>query len=134
MLVRVTCAGILIGSAELLPATGLAHAPLQCSEGYPIAQHAARAAALRVTATQYWSAMDGDFADQMAHEWPGDRLALEDAYGRELSVTVVVLDFPTPEPRPRVQVVADFRPDLARRMAPLVVEQLGGAGRTRPAA
>ena len=79
---------------------------------------------------KFLSRSRGDFADNLAADWPGARLALEEN-GRELSVGIVVLDFPTVQVRPRIHVVADFRPDLARVPAPL--RGSGGTHRTRPA-
>ena len=63
MLVRVTCSGIEIGTAELGPAEGLAHAKLVPGPGYNIAVEAARAMGWELALRQYWSPLDGDFAD-----------------------------------------------------------------------
>ena len=134
MHVRVTCAGIVIGTAEFLPATGLAHAPLEPGPGYPFAASAARALGRDLSVRQFWSPMAGDFADEAAARWTGDRLALEDVAGRELGVNnLVVVECPTRVGDSPIKVVADFRPDLARVEAFLRTVGPGG-GRTRPAA
>ena len=134
MFVSVTCAGVVIGSADLEPAEGLAHATLDAGVGYAIATEAARALGEQLRRTQYWSPLQGDFAASVARAWEGDRLALEDALGRELGVNnIAVIEYPTPRPIP-IRLVADFRPDLARVEALLRSIHPAGGGRTRPAA
>jgi hypothetical protein len=134
MRVRVTCAGIVIGIAEFVPASGLAHAPLDPSPGYPFAAAAAQALGLELSHTQSWLPINGDFADEAARRWPGDRLTLEDLVGRELGVNnLVVVEFPALVGGASIHVVADFRPDMARVEA--LLQTIGpGGGRTRPAA
>ena len=71
------------------------------------------------------------FADAFARRWQdAGRLALADAFGRELGINnIVVLErFRGPV------VIADFRPDLARVEAFLHTLHDGGNGRSRPAA
>lgn len=135
MHVRVTCAGIVIGMAEFEPASGLPHATLDVEPGYSFAAAAARELGHEFGRTQFWSPISGDFADEAARRWSGDRLALEDLTGRELGVNnIVVVEYQTRVGgEPRVTVVADFRPDLARVEALLRTVGSGG-GRTRPAA
>lgn len=134
MHVRVTCAGIIIGAAEFVPASGLAHAPLEPASGYPLAAAAAQALGRELSHTQFWLAVNGDFADEAASRWSGDRLALEDLTGRELGVNnLVVVEFPALVGGSAIRVVADFRPDMARVEA--LLQTIGpGGGRTRPAA
>lgn len=134
MLVYVTCAGIVIGTAEFEPASGLAHAPLEPTPAYAFVAGAAQAVGRTLSDARLWSAVKGDFADAAAAEWSGERLALEDLLGRELGVNnLVVVEFPCEVGGAAIRVVADFRPDLARVEA--FLETLGpGGGRTRPAA
>jgi len=131
---RVTCAGIVIGTAEFVPAAGLAHAPLEPGPGYPFAAAAAWALGQDLGRRQFWPRTAGDFADEAAARWTGERLALEDVTGRELGVNnLVVVEFPAGMGGATITVVADFRPDLARVEAFLRTVGPGG-GRTRPAA
>lgn len=134
MRVNVTCAGIIIGAAEFVPATGLAHAALEPAPGYLFAAAAAQALGHDLSRTQPWLSIHGDFADEAASRWRGDRLALEDLVGRELGVNnLVVVEFPAPVGGTATRVVADFRPDMARVEA--LLQTIGpGGGRTRPAA
>jgi len=134
MRVNVTCAGIVIGSAEFVPASGLAHAVLEPGPGYAFAAAAAQALGRDLSRTQIWLATNGDFADEAASRWSGERLALEDLVGRELGVNnLVVVEFAAPEGAAVIRVVADFRPDMARVEA--LLQSIGpGGGRTRPAA
>ena len=134
MRVNVTCAGIIIGAAEFVPASGLAHAPLEPAPGYVCATAAAEALGRDLSHTQPWLSIHGDFADEVAKRWTGDRLALEDLVGRELGVNnLVVVELPAPVGGAAIRVVADFRPDMARVEA--LLQTIGpGGGRTRPAA
>jgi hypothetical protein len=134
MRVNVTCSGIVIGSAEFVPASGLAHAALEPGPGYAFAAAAARALGRDLNRTELWSSTRGDFADAAASRWSGERLALEDLVGRELGVNnLVVVEFPAPLGGAAIRVVADFRPDMARVEA--LLQSIGpGGGRTRPAA
>jgi len=132
--VNVTCAGIIIGAAEFVPASGLAHAALDPAPGYLFAAVAAQTLGCDLRHTQPWLSIDGDFADEAASRWTGDRLALEDLVGRELGVNnLVVVEFPAPIGGSAIHVVADFRPDMARVEA--LLQTIGPVGgRTRPAA
>lgn len=135
MFISVTCAGVVIGSADLEPAAGLAHATLDAGPGYAIAAAAARALGERLRRTQYWSALQGDFAASVARDWEGDRLALEDDLGRELAVNnIAIIEYPATAREIPIRLVADFRPDLARVEALLRSIDPAGGGRTRPAA
>ena len=110
MLVRVTCAGVLVGTAEFDSPLGLAHAPLVTTAGYACASAAAWRLARGFATTQYWSTRDGDFAGVAAGRWDGERLALEDETGRELGVrNIVLLEGLPGDGRTAVRVVADFR-------------------------
>ena len=123
MIVRVTCAGVLIGTARFDSPSGLAHAPLYPSNGYPSASAAAQALGGDVTRRRFWSPSNGDFSDVVARGWQGGRLALQDLTGREVAVNSLVVLEPPFGGRYLVDVVADFR-DVARF----------GSRRTRPAA
>jgi hypothetical protein len=112
MLVRVTCAGVLVGTAELDNLQGLSHALLETTEGYASASATACRLARGFATTRLWSPRDGDFARIVAERWDGDRLALEDDTGRELQVNNIVLLEGLPSDRPTaVRLVADFRVD-----------------------
>lgn len=132
--VNVTCAGITIGAADFVPASGLAHARLDPAPGYTFASAAAQALGRDLSHTQPWLPGNGDFADEATRRWSGDRLALEDPVGRELGVNnLVVVELPAPIGGSAIRVVADFRPDMARVEA--LLQTIGpGGGRTRPAA
>lgn len=116
MLVRVTCAGVVIGTAQFDPPQGVAHASLSAATGYGIAAPAARLLGESFVRTQSWLPEQGDFADVASARWRGGRLALQDMSGRELPVgNVVVIDGLPPAPDGGlVRVVADFRPEIAR--------------------
>jgi hypothetical protein len=135
MLVRVTCAGVVIGTAQFDPPRGLAHASLWPTADYGLASHAAQTLGRQFARTQCWSPRDGDFAGAVAARWQGGRLALEDMAGREVAVNgLVILDgLPGGPGDTTVHVVADFRAGLAAVGAP-VAARAGGGGRTRPAA
>jgi len=133
MKVRVTCAGVIIGTADFEPAEGVSHASLTPSAAYSLTATAARDLGEQFARTQFWSPVQGDFADEAAARWVGGRLALEDEIGRELGVgNIVILEQPLVGAR-ALTVVADFRPDLARVEAFLRTVGPGG-GRSRPAA
>jgi hypothetical protein len=135
MLVRVTCAGVLVGTAEFDPPDGLAHAPLRPTAGYSCAAPAACRLALRFEARQFWPPERGDFGSVAATWWDGERLALEDVHGRELGVSSVVLLEGLPSDSATVvRVVVDFRPESARVAAELRPRESEGGSRTRPAA
>jgi hypothetical protein len=123
MIVRVTCAGVLIGTARFGSPSGLAHAPLYPSNGYPIAAGAAQTIGEELTLRRLWSPSNGDFADVVAAQWQGGRLALQDLMGREVAVDNLVVLEPPFGGRYLVHLVADFR-DVARV----------GSRSTRPAA
>ena len=132
---NVTCSGIVIGAAEFVPASGIAHAPLEPGPGYVFAAVAAQALGRDLSRTQFWLPTNGDFADEAASRWSGERLALEDLVGRELGVNnLVVVEFPALVGGAAIRVIADFRPDMARVEALLQSIGPGGGGRTRPAA
>jgi hypothetical protein len=123
--------GVPIGIVCFDPPSGVACASLVATRGYDRVRDTARRVALALGATQPWSALQGDFAEEFARQWQEDgRLALADLEGRELGVNnLVVLErFHGPV------VVADFRPDLARVEAFLRTVSDGGKGRSRPAA
>lgn len=136
MVVRVTCAGVLIGTAQFDPPHGLAHASLSPTSDYAFTSAGARALGRELALTRCWCPRDGDFADVAAARWTGGRLALEDTAGREIEVgNVVVLEGSPRGPSGRaVRVVADFRPDLARVQARVRTRGADGGGCTRPAA
>jgi hypothetical protein len=136
MHVRVTCGGIVIGTATFDPPEGVAHAPLSPTRSYVFAAPAARALGNQFASTEYCLPTDGDFADVAASRWEGARLAIEDMIGRELAVNnVVVLDgLPGGPSESTVRVVADFRSDLSRAEARLRATRPGTGNRTRPAA
>jgi hypothetical protein len=137
MLVRVTCGGVLVGTARFDPPDGLAHATLVPSVGYGLVSVAAQKLGRQFATTQFWSPLDGDFADVAATRWEGGRLALADDTGRELGVNnIVLLEGPPGDADGNlVRVVADFRPDLARVEAFLrTLDRRDDGGRTRPAA
>ncbi len=129
------CSGVLVGTARFDPPDGLAHAPLTPAAGYASVAIAAQALGHQFVRTQFWSPVDGDFADVAASRWEGGRLALEDASGRELGVNNIVVIAGAAGPEGTlVRVVADFRPDLARVEAFLRTLNRGGGGSGRPAA
>jgi hypothetical protein len=112
--VRVTCAGVEIGTAEFRAPNGLAHERLVTGPHYAIAFDAARRCALALSHTQHWSPRNRDFAAYFAEQWEGGRLGLEDKLGREFAVnSLVVIDHPR-DVSAEVILVADFRPALAR--------------------
>ena len=134
MLVRVTCAGIVIGTARFDRPSGLASAALYPSTGYGIAARAAQSLGDQLTHHEFWSPADGDFADVVAARWEGGRLAIQDWAGRELAASsVVVLEAPLGG-RSLVQVVADFRGDSAHIGARIYAPGPHDRNRTRPAA
>ena len=113
MIVRVTCAGVLIGTARFDSPSGLAHAPLYPSNGYPIASAAAQTLGEELMQRRFWSPSGGDFADVAAAQWQGGRLALQDLMGREVAVNNLVVLEPPFGGRYLVHLVADFR-DVGR--------------------
>ena len=135
MFVRVTCAGVVVGTAEFETPHGVAHAILYPTAGYPCAAAAAWRLGRQFARTQYCLPSDGDFASVAAGRWDGDRLALEDERGRELAVNSVVLLEGLPgDVATTVRVVADFRLDLAHVSATFHPRHVAGDTRTRPAA
>ena len=135
MFVRVTCAGVLVGTAEFDLPQGVSHAVLHKAAGYACASAAASRLAERFAGTQCVSPRDGDVAGVIAGRWGGGRLALEDETGRELAVNNIVLLEGLPgDGATAVRVVADFRPDLARVAAGTRLRDIDGGNRTRPAA
>ena len=134
MLVRVTCAGVLVGTAQFDPPRGLAHASLDPTPGYASAASAAQRLGRQLATTQFWSPRRGDFADATGRRWDGGRLALEDETGRELGVnSVVLLEGLADSPGPTaVRIVADFRSDLARVEARFRTHGSGDGDQTRP--
>ena len=136
MVVRITSAGVVIGTAEFEHPRGLAHAVLRPTPDYAAVSLAAREIGRRLALTEYHSPRDGDFADVVAARWGAERLALEDTTGRELAINnVVIIETPTFAPDGSfVRVVADFRSDLARTEARVMSPGTMGGGRNRPAA
>ena len=136
MFVRVVCAGVTVGTADLEPAAGLAHGPVRPTRGYALAAPHAQVLGRQFTHTQFWSPVAGDFADDAAARWPGGRLALQDVDGRELGVSnVVLLDYSEAAAELGiVRLVADFRADVSRVEALLRPYNRGGGGSSRPAA
>jgi hypothetical protein len=134
MLVRVTCAGVLIGTARIDSPSGLAHAPLYPATGYPMVAAPAQALGDEVMHRPFWSPAEGDFADMVAARWQGESLALQDLTGRALVVnSLVVLEPPAVGGRHPVYLVADFRggADVGSRIHERSTD---GRSRTRPAA
>ena len=135
MFVRVTCAGVAVGTAEFDPPNGLSHAFLDATAGYACASLFARRMADQLSMTTHWASGGGDFGAVIATQWEGGRVSLEDDTGRELAVNGIVLIEGLPGDPDAVHVVADFRPDLARMSATLRPNgRTGGVTRTRPAA
>lgn len=137
MLIRVTCAGVVIGTAQFDPPSGLAHAALAPTTEYAIACAAARTLGQHLAGRRLWCRPeDGDFADAIAASWRGGRLALEDLTGRELCVAnvAVIEGDPMKLGGTHVRVVADFRSDLARVASRIRPIGNDGESRTRPAA
>jgi hypothetical protein len=131
--VRVTCAGVDIGTADFATPNGLAHARLIPGPRYGLAFEAARRCGLALSHTQHWSPLQADFAAYIAGEWVGGRLAIEDELGREFAInSLLVID--RPRHAPDVLVVADFRPDLARIEAFLFSVRPDDWGGSLPAA
>ena len=133
MLVRVTCAGVQIGTASLDPSPGLAHARLFPTAGYVLAASAAQVLGYQLALTRYWPAFAGDFADAVAARWQGGPLALEDVTGRELGVDVVIFEESCGGPG-IVHVVADFRSGRGGVAGHVPALGAGGRRRARPAA
>jgi hypothetical protein len=108
----VTCEGTPVGTAFIEPLVGLAHAGFQPLPAYDTIRHHALAAAtsLALRGSRFWSAMNGDFAEEFAHSWGGGRLAIVDATGTELGVaSVMLVDWTTIR-----RIIVDARPDMAR--------------------
>jgi hypothetical protein len=125
-----------IGTAEFEQPVGVAHAALRPTPDYAAVSQVARQIGRRLALTEYHSPRDGDFADVVAARWGGDRLALEDMTGRELAINnIVIVETPAFAPDGSfVRVVADFRTDLARTEARVMLPGTRGGGRNRPAA
>ncbi|MEO8335541.1 MAG: hypothetical protein ABI664_11245 [bacterium] len=147
MLLRVTCAGVDIGSADFPVLDGLAHTTLTPNAGYDYVRDTARSLGEEFAVTQFWSQIDGDFAEHAASRWTAGRLALEDLTGREMGVnSILVLDLSIGADfagegkqvprvaRDDIRVVADCRPDMARVEAFLRTMDSSSGGRSRPAA
>ena len=130
MLVRVTCAGVVIGTARFDPPFGLAYARLWPTPAYAIAAPMAEELGEEVARKRLWSREDGDFAAALAAYWKGGGLALQDMSGRELVAGSVVVVESVFGPR-RLVVVADFRTDAGSRVEPATPTD---RARTRPAA
>ncbi len=112
---RVKCLDVEVGSATFAPAAGLAHAVLQPTDDYPTIAPFAREVGAWLSVHHYWSPVDGDITDVIADRWHGERVWLEDDFGRELAVShVVVVEPPRSQTGARITLVADFRPDHAR--------------------
>ena len=134
MLVRVTCAGVLIGTARIDTPSGLAHAPLYPATGYPMVADAAQALGDEVMHRPFWSPAEGDFAEMVAARWQGGSLALQDLAGRALAVnSLVVLEPPALGGRHPVYLVADFRGAVSVGSR-IQARSSDGRSRTRPAA
>ena len=131
----VTCSGVRIGSADFNP-EGVAHAHLAHTAAYAMTLAAAAKLGVSFGHTQYWPPLKGDFAAEAAARWTGGRLALEDDTGREVAVNnmVIIHLLAAPSLERILQVVADFRPGMARVEALLCAVEPGGNDRTRPAA
>ena len=142
MRARVTCAGVVIGTAQFDQLRGLAHASLSTTADYASSSRSAKALGRRLARTEYWPAADGDFADAAAARWKGRRLALEDMAGRAVNVrSLGVVEGQVGGPDGiTVRIVADFRPPHAHVATGAQVEararSIGteGDARTRPAA
>jgi hypothetical protein len=136
MLVRVTCGGVVIGTADFDPPRGVAHAPLSPTPAYVHAASSAQLLGRRFACTQFWLPPNGDFADVAAAEWDGERLALEDMAGSEISVgnVVVVEGLTSVDGESTVRVVADFRWDPADVEARISPGGPSGENRTRRSA
>ena len=130
MFVFVTCAGVVIGTAEVDSSPGLVHARLRPAPAYVAVSLTARRLAAQLAGTQYASPLDGDFAGVMAGRWESVRLALEDEMGRELSADNVVLLEGLPGDAGAVRLVADFRPGPARSGAAVRPREADGGNRT----
>jgi hypothetical protein len=132
---QVTSDGTPIGTIEIEPLIGLAHAELYALPAYAAVRYFALDAGQRFRHVGIWNATKGDFAEEFARAWAGGRLAVCDLKGAELGVaSVVIIDWEgTPKDfRPRV--VIDARPDMARIEAFLRTVGRGGDGRSPRAA
>ena len=131
---QVTSDGTPIGTVNIDPLIGLAHAELDALPAYAAVRYFALDAGQRFQRVGIWDATNGDFAEEFARAWAGGRLAICDLKGGELGVaSVTIIDWEgAPNFRPRV--VIDARPDMARIEAFLRTVGRGGDGRSRPAA
>jgi len=132
----ITCDGTPVGTVDVDPLSGLAHAHLHTFPAYDNIRDDAVEAAQYLRGSRSWSVTDGDFAETFARSWGGGRLALCDSQGVELGVaSVVIIDWVAPSsPVPWPRVVIDARPDMARIEAFLGALGRKGGGRSRPAA
>ncbi|MEO8624582.1 MAG: hypothetical protein ABI625_26105 [bacterium] len=134
--VRVTCAGVTVGTAAFQRSEGLEYAALVPTDAYAMIAWHAQAIGVSLSRRQYWPPQHGDFAVALAERWGGPRLAFERDRGGELAVSsIVVSEFTAFGSAASIHVIADFRPDLARigAVLPATGRREGGA-QTRPAA
>jgi hypothetical protein len=132
---QVTSDGTPIGTVDVEPLIGLAHAELHALPAYAAVRYFALDAGSRFRNVGIWNAANGDFAEEFARAWTGGRLAICDLEGVELGVaSVVIIDWQGGSTDFRPRVVIDARPDMARVEAFLRTIGRDGGGRSRPAA
>ncbi len=131
----ITCDGTPVGTANLAPIAGLAHAVMEPVDAYASIRFHAIEAGAQLRECRHWDPQDGDFAEAFAHAWNGGRLALTDPERAELAITsvVVVEDGLSLTQRGPV-VIVDARPDMARVEAFLRTTLRNGDDRSKPAA
>jgi hypothetical protein len=135
MTYSITCDGLPVGIARIVPLFGLAHGELQALPAYEHIRYHAIAAGLRIRNAGIWDAIAGDFAEELARGWEGGRLALNDALGVELAVaSIVIIDWEQRAEGASPRVVVDVRPDMARVEAFLRTIRPSGDDKSRPAA
>jgi hypothetical protein len=134
--VRITCAGVTVGTAAFQCTQGVAYADLLPTDAYALVAAPARAIGDSIACTQYWGPNNDDFADALSARWTGHRLAVEDELGRELAISsIVIADLGALGTTKSIRVIADFRPELARVDAVLNdIERSSGGSESRPAA
>jgi hypothetical protein len=134
--VRVTCAGVAVGTAVFQRSEGLEYADLVPTDAYAMIAWHAQEIGTSLSRRHYWPPHRGDFAEALAEQWSGPRLAFESERGRELAVSsIVVSEFTAPGAAASIRVIADFRPDLARVAALLAsTARPDGGAQARPAA